>query len=275
MTNTEPSLQFPGDLLRFLHWIFFRPFTLRRYLDRFDPPLSSAIGLFVRGWQEGPERRSLTLLASFYIGLAPWLLGFGLGTVLAYLGGKVNWLSLSLYLLVGILLSLTFSLGFCVAFLLSFSLVVTLFSSAGFTMPLGILFSFALGLAYGLMLKPAGWGLAGGVIYGTVFALISDPISGLMIGSAFLIGYFRLFLYVIQAPLAWCLSRLSARGNAAGLWRFQPLLWDELIWFPLPGLDRHLQALTRQNPTLASQALTLVKDSFRQGWAVKRVSVSE
>ena len=186
-----------------------------------------------------------------------------MGTVLASFGGKVNWLSLALYLLVGILLNLTCSLGFCVAFLLPFSLVVTLFSSAGFTVIHGILFGFALGLAYVLTLRPAGWGLAAGVVYGAVFALISDPISGLMLGSAFLLGYFRLFLYGIQAPLAWSLSRLSTRDNAGGLWRFQPLLWDELIWFPLPGLDRHLQALT------------LVKDSFRQGWAVKRVSGAE
>jgi hypothetical protein len=48
-----------------------------------------------------------------------------------------------------------------------------------------------------------------------------------------------------------------------------------LIWFPLPGLDRHLHALTRQDPAIASRALTLVKDSFRQAWSVKKISMSE
>jgi uncharacterized protein len=275
MANVETSLLFPQDLLRFLYWLFFRPFTLQKYLDRLNPPLGSAMGLFLHGWQSNPPRRSLTLLAAFYIWLAPWLLGFGLGTALVSLGVKVNWLNLAFYLLLGIVLSLTFSLSFCVAFLLPFSLAAAIVSSGGFTMVHGILFSFLLGLAYGLRLNPAAWGLAAGVIYGAVFALLVNPLSGLAIGAAFLIGYFRLFFYVAEAPLAWALAVFSARRHAEGLWGFNPVRWDELIWPPLPGLDRHLQALARQNQALAREAMTLVKASFRQGWAAKRVSVPE
>lgn len=266
-------LVFPQDLLRFLSWIFFRPFTLQQSLDHCDPPLQSTMGLILHGWQRQPARRSLTLLAAFYIWLVPWLLGFGLGAVFASVGTPVNWVSLAFYLLVGIVLSLTFSLNFCVALLLPFSLAAAIVSSSGFLMAHGILFSFLLGLAYGLRLNPPGWGLAAAILYGGVFAFLANPWSGLAVGAAFLTGYFRLFLYVVEAPLSGILAILSARGNACRLWRFQPARWDELVWLPLPGLDRHLQALACQDQELAWKAITLVKGSFRQGWAAKRVSL--
>ena len=266
------SHPFPRDPAGFLYWVFFRPLTLRRTLEGLDPPIGNALSLYARGWQEQAAHRSLTLLASFHLWVVPLLLGFGTGMLLASLGREMNWLSLAFYLALGIILSLTFSLAFSVAFLLPFSLAAALFSSGSFSMSAGILFSFALGLAYGLMPKGWAWGLVGGITYGAVFALLSTPLDGLMIGAAFLAGFFRVLIYIVEAPLAWCLSRLSAGGNAVGLWRFQPLLWDELIWFPLPRLDRHLQELTRQDQALGMQAMNLAKDSFRQSWVTKKAS---
>ena len=265
----EPSLRFPRDLLRFFYRVIFRPFTLGQILEHLDPPIFSAMSLFTRGWWTSPTRRPLTLLALFYIGLVPWLAAIGLGLMLASCGMPVNWLTLAFYMLVGIALSLTFSLSFCVAFLTPFSLAVTVFSSSGFTLIHALLFSFGLGLAYSLTSKPAKWGLTAGLVYGAVFALLDGPWLGLGMGASFLAGFFRLPFYLLEAPLTWWLALRTSKVDASRLWRFQPFLWDELIWFPLPGLDIHLQALFRQNPALASQALISVRDSFRQGWAVK------
>jgi hypothetical protein len=271
----EKSLQFPRDLLRFLYWIFFLPVTLRRYLQYVDESINSASALFAHGLQGSPNRRALIWLASFYICLAPWLPGLGLGLALASRGLTVNWLDLTFYMVVGIILSLSFDLAFCVAFLLPFSLAVTVYSSTGFTLACGILVSFALGLAYSLMLKPAKWGLTGGLVYGAVFGLLLDPWSGLMIGAVFLGGYFRIPLYLIEAPLSWLLAHRAAKADAARLWRLQPVLWDELIWFPLPGLDHHLQALTSQNKPAAQDAIASIKGSFRQGRACSPARVRE
>lgn len=272
--KVENPLQFPRDLLRFLHWIFFRPFTLRRYLQRVDPSISSASTLFAHAPQASPQRRALTWLGAFYIWLAPCLLGFGLGLFLASRGMDVNWLNLTFYMLVGIVMSLSFSPSFCVAFLLPFSLAVTVYSTTGFNLVSGILFSFALGLAYGLMLKPAKWGLTGGLVYGAVFGFLLDPWSGLAIGATFLAGYFRIPLYLIEAILTLSLTAYAARANAARLWRLQPVTWDELIWFPLPGLDRYLRTLTSQNSPAAQDAVALVKASFRQSWATPHIPPS-
>jgi hypothetical protein len=179
----------------------------------------------------------------------------------------VNWLNLTFYMLVGIVMSLSFSPSFCVAFLLPFSLAVTVYSTTGFNLVSGILFSFALGMAYGLMLKPAKWGLTGGLVYGAAFGFLLDPWSGLAIGATFLAGSFRIPLDLIEATLKLALASYAASANAARLWRLQPVTWDELIWFPLPGLDRYLRMLTSQNSPAAQDAIALVKASFRQNWA--------
>jgi hypothetical protein len=157
-----------------------------------------------------------------------------------------------------------------VAFLLPFSLAVAILSSTGFNLFTLILFSFALGLAYGLTVKPPKWVLTGGLVYGVVFGLISGPLEGSMIGVTFLAGYFRIPLYLIEALLSFLLSYRVEEADAGRRWRFQPVTWDELIWFPLPGLDRYLRALANQNDLVAQEASALVKDSFRQAWAMER-----
>ena len=262
-------MKFPQDLLRFLYWIFFKPFSLYKWVNRLDPTLTNTAALWTRSRNQSVQ--SLRKLALFHILIMPWLLGLGIGIVLSQLGMDVNWLRLIFYLSVAMALSLTFSINFCIAFLLPFSVAVTFWSSTSFPLAIGILFSLMLGLAYGLTSNSARWGLTAGLVYGVILALILDPLSGLAISAAFLAGYFRIVFYVVEAPISWSLGTLAAKGDAANLWQFHPVVWDELIWFPLPGLDRHLQAIKRQDEPTFHAAILHVQDSFRQSWAAKRV----
>jgi hypothetical protein len=132
-----------------------------------------------------------------------------------------------------------------------------------------------LGLAYGLGGNSARWGLTAGLVYAVFLSLLLSPWMGLSIGAAFLIGYFRIMFYILEAPLSWILGRLAAKGDALRLWQIHPVAWDELIWFPLPGLDQHLLAIQRQNEAAAEAAMYQVQESFRQGWAVERVLEKE
>jgi hypothetical protein len=263
-------MRFPHNLLRFLYWIFFKPFSLYKLVNQLDRTIGHAAALVLTR-SDNPAVRSLGNLALIYILIVPWLLALGTGILLSLLGMDVNWPRLIFYLSVAMALSLTFSISFSIAFLLPFSIVVVIWSSTSFTGALGILFSLMLGLAYGLAPGSARWGLTAGLVYGAVFSFILGPLIGLSIGAAFLIGYFRIFLYVIEAPLSWILGSLASKANALRLWQFHPILWDELIWFPLPGLDRHLHAIKRQNEVAYQNAIFYVKESFRQKWAAKRI----
>jgi uncharacterized protein len=227
------DMKFPQDLLRFLYWIFFKPISLHALINQLDPRIGNVATLFSRSYDRSAQ--SFRNLALFYILIAPWLLGLGTAIALSQLGIDVNWLKLAFYLLVAIALSSTFSIQFCIAFLLPFSVAVAIWSSTAFTPALGILFSLMLGLAYGLSPSSARWALIAGLVYGVLLGVVLGPLSGLLIGAAFLIGYFRIIFYVVEAPLSWIMGTLAINRDALRLWKFNPVVWDELIWFPLPG----------------------------------------
>jgi hypothetical protein len=267
------DMKFPQDLLRFLYWIFFKPISLHTWIDQLDPGIGNVATLLTRS--DSRSTQSLKSLALFYILVMPWFLGFGTGMILLQLGVDVNWLKLAFYLFVAIMLSLTFSIDFCIAFLLPFSIAVAIWSSIAFTSALGIFFSLTLGLAYGLSSDSAKWGLTAGLVYGVFLSLALGPLSGLIIGTAFLIGYFRIVFYLAEAPLSWSLAAFAAGGDALRLWQFHPVMWDEVIWFPLPRLDQYLLVIKSQNESDAQAAILHVQKSFRQRWAVERTQESE
>ena len=267
-------MKFPQDLLRFLYWILFKPISLHIWINQLDPAIGNVIHLLIR-----PSDRSVLALKNltlFYVFVVPWLLAVGTGLVLTWLGLGVNWLRLALALIFAIALSLPFSIQFCIAFLLSFSATATIWSGQSLLSPaLGVFFSLMLGLAYGLGGNSARWGLTAGLVYAVVLSILLGPLSGLAIGAAFLIGYFRIMLYLVEAPLSWILGRLAVKGDALKLWQFHPVRWDELIWFPLPGLDQHLLAIKRQDEAAAQTAIHQVRESFRQRWVAERILKQE
>jgi hypothetical protein len=268
------DMKFPQDLLRFLYWIFFKPFSLYTLINQLDRTIGNATALLLTR-SHNPSVRSIGNLALVYVLIVPWLLALGTGVVLSQLGMDVNRPRLMFYLSVAMALSLTFNISFSIAFLLPFSIAVVIWSSTSFTQALGILFSLMLGLAYGLTPGSARWGLTAGLVYGAVFGILFGPLIGLSIGMAFLIGYFRIFLYVIEAPLSWILGALAPRGDPLKLWQFHPMVWDELIWFPLPGLDQHLLAIKKQNGSAAQAAILHVQESFQQRWTANRMLEKE
>jgi hypothetical protein len=263
------DMKFPQDLLRFLYWIFFKPMSLYVWINQLDPAIGNVTHLLIR--PSDRSIRELKNLTLFYVMVMPWLLAAGTGLILTWLRLEVNGLRLALYLVFAIALSLPFSIPFCIAFLLPFSVTVTIWSGQSLSPALGVFFSLMLGLAYGLGANSARWGLTAGLVYGVILSILLGPLSGISIGAAFLIGYFRIIFYVVEAPLSWILGTRATKGDALKLWQFHPVLWDELIWFPLPGLDHHLLAVKRQNEAAARAAIHQVQESFRQGWAAKGV----
>ena len=262
-------MKFPRDLLRFLYWIYFQPLSLHVRIGRIHPALENTPALLTPSDQ--PLERAFKSLALFHILVTPWLLGLSTALVLSRMGMDVNRVMLAFYLFIVIVLSLTFRVVFCIAFLLPFSIMVAIWSSTPFNPLLGALFSLALGFAYGLTGNTARWGLIASLVYGVVLSFLLGFPGGVLIGAAFLAGYFRIVFYILEAPLAWILGTLAGGRDAPGLWKLNPVNWDELIWLPLPRLERHLLALQQQNGPAAQDAISYVKGSIHQRWAAERI----
>ncbi len=88
---TRP-LRFPRDLLRIVYWVYFRPFTLERYLQQRAPTLSldSSLPTLWRKGREHPELRQLVYLTLFHALVTPWL-AFPLAGLLAAGGVPIDW----------------------------------------------------------------------------------------------------------------------------------------------------------------------------------------
>lgn len=268
------DMKFPEDLLRFVSLVFFKRLSLQAWIDRIHPPAGTLAGLVTHSHDRLVQPYKKLVL--FHILVTPWLLGIGTILLLERLGMEVRGSGLVLFLLVlflvvAIALCSTFSVIFSIAFLLPFSIAIAFWSSTPFELAPGVIFSLMLGLAYGLTAKSPGWGLIAALVYGSVFSLVLDPLGGLAIGVAYLTGYFRIIFYLFEAPLSWVLGTLAPENDALRLWHFHPVRWDELIWFPLPRLDRHLRAMQKQDAAAFRSALLQVQNSFRQGRAVQQV----
>ncbi|MEW5718859.1 MAG: hypothetical protein AB1817_09550, partial [Chloroflexota bacterium] len=110
MTTT---LKFPQDLLRFLYWVFFKPFTLDRYIHQIDPTLGPdpSISTLWRRSKAHPEFRSLIPLAFFHILVTPWLIGFPVAGLFALMGFQVNWDSVAGGVAFGVVFGVVFGVA--------------------------------------------------------------------------------------------------------------------------------------------------------------------
>lgn len=96
--------------------------------------------------------------------------------------------------------------------------------------------------------------LAFGVIYGVVSQGatgdgMSVVVSSLMHGGALTLGYFRFVAYPFDFTLSlatYLVGRWQPRA-VPGAWSWCPVVWNELIWLPLPFASRLLTLLAKQN----------------------------
>lgn len=105
-----------------------------------------------------------------------------------------------------------------------------------------------------------------GIAYVATYAMKIGMPVGMAGFLACIVGYYRLFFYVFQFPLAWIQSRFYTVNV---LFR-SPVFYDEVIWFPLPGLDSLLVNASKQDRKQGLEAIAFVASSFNQGWAAKR-----
>ncbi|MEW5869567.1 MAG: ATP-binding protein [Chloroflexota bacterium] len=282
MPEPFPTLRFPHDLLRLLYWVFFRPITLESYIRQMAPGTRRSTGilsLWRRGHQPGYQALGdLLRLAWFHLLLTPWLLGFALAGLLDLAGMEVNWLGVAGGVAGGVVLGVVFGVWYGVASGAAYGVGYGVAGGVWLGVTSGAAGGVALGVALGAALGVRGGvrvGVAGGVVFGVALSVVlgaavgvsGGVMGGMAGGISCILCYFRLPLYLLQAPLSWLLAR-----RAAPL-ALSPVYWDEVIWPPLPGLDQQLLALATRDRPAGLRAIAFTAASFRQGWAAQRALV--
>jgi hypothetical protein len=281
----EPLL-FPRDLLKFFYWVFFKPITLSRYIREIEPTLKPDFSLFTlwKHRKQHPEFRSILALSFFHILVTPWFIFFFIKVFFIMPEGIVGWSDL----MFGVILGVVFSLLGPIPMGVTGSILIGVGMSIVEGTAEAVVFSAVLGLVVGVASGIDGWrssgrtGIWGGILIGALIGLfgivtngkvwgmaLGTPegvMLGMKVGIAFSASFFRLFLYVLEAPWSWLLSR---HPEGMGLC-LSPVTWDEIIWFPLPGLDTQLLSIARQDRNSGLEAINFVAGSFRQGWAARK-----
>ena len=285
MNTSIRPLRFPQDILRFLYWVFFKPLTFDRYLHEIDAslPSYSTISLWDLWKRRKTHPRVLPIiqLAFFHLFVTP-LLAFPIAYLFQLLGFEVSWFVVALGVAFGVVVGVVVGVAGGVAYGVALGVAVGV--ALGVAFGLGVEFSVAYGVAVGVAFGVAGgvafgvtgsvaYGVALGVAFGVAFGVVEGVTEGVAEGVAYgvaygvgiMLGYYRMFLYLFQAPFAW----LQHRFWGGGLHR-SPVFWDELIWLPLPGLDGLLVKIGKRDRQEGMQAIAYVAASFRQAWAAKR-----
>jgi hypothetical protein len=113
----------------------------------------------------------------------------------------------------------------------------------------------ALDLGEGLV-----FGLGGGMAVGLVFGLGGGMAVGLASCTAWWLTYFRLATFPFDAALstlAYFVAKLRPHA-ATRTWRWCPLVWNEVIWLPLPFISKLLALLVQQNREMGFKQIALV-----------------
>jgi hypothetical protein len=168
--------------------------------------------------------------------------GVALGVALGVAG------SIALGVAVGIAGSVALGVAVGVAVGIGLGVPVGVAVGIGLGVPVGVAVGIGLGVALGVMfgvVASVATGAATGVGLGIMFGVA----AGVAAPVSFLVTYYRVLVYPLDAFLSW-LAWIQARAKPAiafRWWRRCPVVWNEVIYLPLPGAGKLLALATRQN----------------------------
>ena len=259
--DNYPELPFWQGCLQLLYWVFFKPLTLGRYIHALEPDLPGDYSLWQARRRLRANRRLRQALwqALLVTLLVPWPLAALAALITGPLSAAssaaspIDWGGVAL----GVAIGVAFGVAAGVALGVAFGVAAGVAFGVAAGVAIGVAFGVAFGVAGGVVVGVAGGVAAGvalgvgagvalgvtfgvtlGVAIGVTFGVTLGVAFGVTFGVAFVAGYLRLFLYLPQVLV--CVGGgLAARLRPAWaprLARLAPPLWDELIWFPLPGM---------------------------------------
>jgi len=280
------------EALRLLYWIYFKPLTLRQYVHSLEPDLPEGYSLWqARGrLRHNPRLRRLLLHALFLVVILPWPAAALAGRLT---GDEVNWFAVAFIVAVGVAVGVAFGVAYGVAVGVAFGItggvafgvVVVVAPSVAVSVAVGVAPGVAGGVAVGVAVGVAyvitvgvafgvAVGVVGVVVLGVVVGVVVGVVAGVAYGGAFgvgggvalVVGYLRLYLYPLELLWlwgVWGVARLQPQW-APALLRSAPHQWDEVIWFPLWGVNEIARQVARADLPLGLAEIQKLFDTIGQ-----------
>lgn len=220
--------------------------------------------------------------------LVTWLVDNSNLTI--WLGGLESYweriaISIMLGVAIGIVVGVTRSVALGIALSVSVGIMFTVaLSVSGATVgivvgstALGIAIGVAEGVAKGIVLDIGLGTIIGitfGIIFGVILSIVEGSVEGVLLGIVinFLIiltwlKLFRAPIWITWSLLQWGFSQQHCM-YAKFAFQYSAIVYDELIYIPLPFFDHFLVACIRCNPEQAPNILAKTAASLGQKWAL-------
>jgi uncharacterized protein len=202
---------------------------------------------------------TMGIAVGMLVGMIAGVGTIGVARVVGHLNKSITggiWMGMSaaIALAAGVIVSTTvtsqvrMSVAAGIAFGVASGITAGMSSGVEIDVEFGALFGFTVGLVLGV---------AGGIAAGITFAITFGAPVGLVTGIAFLatfslvqwLTYFRIITYPFDVVLSTVAYMVGRRGPhlTARAWQWCPVVWNEVIWLPLPLVNKFLLLLVRQN----------------------------
>ncbi|MCP4696078.1 MAG: ATP-binding protein [Gammaproteobacteria bacterium] len=131
----------------------------------------------------------------------------------------------------------------------------------------GVAVSVVFGVAVGVAV-----GVTVGVVLGVVLGVAGGVAFSAMFGVALIAGVLRIYFWLPE--LLWMLGLYFAGPPPARALRLLPPRFDELIYLPLPFMERIIVSAYRQDPVAARDTVRYLADSTNQQKTAARIQTS-
>ncbi len=289
-----PSIQKPKffthlvKCIRLLYWVYFKPRTFTRWLQKIDPQLKPTSNPFAKS--DGtiinlPLQRyyaKQVLFISLFLPFLALLLVPPLYTTLT--GDLFNWRMNGLFLINGAMLlwvgsllgsiiaGVAFGIAFGLTFGLGFGIALATVAGVTFNLESGILFGALFGLVFGMACAPR-FDIPNGValalpvsmvsgIIGSVFITLEFGLAFALASSIMWIGaVLRLYFWVPELFWMGILTLITPATQRVKRLSYLPLWYDELIHLPLPFVTKWVTDAYQTDPIFVREKVEQLSNS--------------
>ena len=249
-----------------LYWIYFQPYTLKKWLQQIDPDLQPNDNPYLE-LKKNPHNRGLQRYAGqvFWLTIiTPQLAVFIVG-VIYFVTTKesFDWLD-----------SETFLLGWAIGqIILRFGSVI--WGSKFQFWALGVLILFIIVSQFlGGVASGVASGVTSGVAFGITLGVTSGVAFGVTFGVTFIFGVLRVYFWLPELLWMGWLFLSTSKGRFARNLKYLPPYYDQIIHLPLPFISTMIVKAYRENPAVARKTINYLINSTNQKQVATKATIN-